>query len=73
MLNELTTYRVIQLGTQCLVDELKSLLAGVKELVGELDFSYHIVSTAAPTANNSQETLTYSKSRSGDGDRNKQE
>ena len=55
---------MIQLGTQCLVDELKALLAGVKELVGELDFSYHIVSTAAPTANNSQETLTYSKSRS---------
>ncbi|RMZ12781.1 hypothetical protein D0862_02544 [Hortaea werneckii] len=40
-----SSFAVIQIGTKCMLDDLRKILAGVKELVGELDFSYHIVST----------------------------
>ncbi|KAI6831905.1 hypothetical protein KC340_g1525 [Hortaea werneckii] len=41
-----SSFAVIQIGTKCMLDDLRKILAGVKELVGELDFSYHVVSTA---------------------------
>lgn len=53
------SFAVIQLGTKCIIDDLKKLLASVKDLVGELDFSYHVVSTADADAEASEETLTY--------------
>ena len=48
-------------GLRCIIDDLKKVVEGVKELVGELDFSYHIVSTNAPSTTQSQVTLTLSK------------
>jgi hypothetical protein len=53
------SFAVIQIGTRCLIDDLKKLLGGVKELVGELDFSYHIVSTADQSRAASREALYY--------------
>jgi hypothetical protein len=38
-------FAVMQVGSRCIIDDLKRLMAGVKDLVGELDFSYHVVST----------------------------
>ena len=57
------SFAVIQIGTKSLIDDLKKLLEGVRELVGELDFSFHTVSTADPSKNVSDETLTYTNSR----------
>ncbi|KAK5738191.1 hypothetical protein LTR17_006221 [Elasticomyces elasticus] len=54
-----SSFAVIQIGTRCVIDDLRKLLALVKELVGELDFSYHVVSTTDATRNNSSETLLY--------------
>lgn len=51
------SFAVTQLGTKCVIDDLKKLLEDVKDLVGELDFSYHVVSTA--DSQESEETLTY--------------
>ena len=58
------SFSVIQLGSKCLLDDLHRLLEGVKELVGELDFSFHIISTADKSREESEETLTYTTSRS---------
>lgn len=57
------SFACIQIVTKNLHDEMKELLASVKELVGELDFSYHIVSTNDRGANELEGTLTYTKSR----------
>ncbi|TKA79513.1 hypothetical protein B0A55_02439 [Friedmanniomyces simplex] len=54
-----SSFAVIQIGTRCVIDDLRKVLQLVKELVGELDFSYHIVSTTDPTRNSSSETLLY--------------
>ncbi|KAF2719769.1 hypothetical protein K431DRAFT_227843 [Polychaeton citri CBS 116435] len=58
------SFAVIQIATRSLIDDLKRLLEGIKELVGELDFSYHIVSTSDQSHNQSEETLTYTPSSS---------
>ena len=55
------SFAVIQIGTKCLVDDLKDLLHGVRELVGELDFSFHIISTSDSSRSGSQEMLMYTK------------
>lgn len=57
-----SSFAVIQLATRCMIDDLREILTGVKELVGELDFSYHVVSTTDSSRSTSEETLTYSKS-----------
>ena len=67
------SYAVIQIGNQCMIEDLKELLAGVKELVGELDFSFHIVSTSDLPSKDSEETLTYTPTRPGDDDRHKRD
>jgi hypothetical protein len=36
-------------------------LVGVRGLVGEMDFSYHVVSTSDSSAHDSEETVTYGK------------
>lgn len=56
------SFAVMQVGTKCIIDDMKRVIAGIKELVGELDFSYHIVSTANASRNESGETLVYAKS-----------
>lgn len=38
-------FAVMAISTRCIHMDLERLLAGVKRLVGELDFSFHIVST----------------------------
>lgn len=58
------SFSVIQLGTKSLLDDLHKLLDGVRELVGELDFSFHIISTSDKSKEDSEETLTYTMSRS---------
>lgn len=37
------SFAVIQIGTRCLSDDLRMLMEGVRELVGELDFSLSVV------------------------------
>ncbi|GAB7357843.1 hypothetical protein MBLNU230_g0014t1 [Neophaeotheca triangularis] len=56
-------FAVLQIGTKCIIDDLKGLLAGVKELVGELDFSYHVVEGEEGEKHLSQETLVFSDGR----------
>jgi len=50
-------FACIQIGTKCVGDDLKALLRDVKELVGELDFSFHVVSTAESSAVASKEDV----------------
>lgn len=58
-----SAFAVIQVGTRCVINDLRSILSAVKELVGELDFSYHIVSTRDPSRNESEVTVTLYSSR----------
>lgn len=58
------SFACTSIATNNLNDEMKDLLAAVKELVGELDFSYHIVSTKEDGAEEPEGTLTYTKTRS---------
>lgn len=51
------SFAVTQLGTKCVLDDLKQLLRDVKELVGELDFSYHVISTSE--LDDAEETVTF--------------
>lgn len=53
------SFAVIQIGTRCLVDDLKKLLRGVKQLVGELDFSYHVISNGDQSRVASREALLH--------------
>ncbi|EMC97852.1 hypothetical protein BAUCODRAFT_67516 [Baudoinia panamericana UAMH 10762] len=38
-----SSFAVIQIATRCVIDDLRKILKGVKDLVGELDFSFHVV------------------------------
>ncbi|KAA8650394.1 uncharacterized protein ATNIH1004_003078 [Aspergillus tanneri] len=40
------TFAVLQISTRCIVGDVERLMRDVKALVGELDFSFHAVSTA---------------------------
>lgn len=59
------SFAVVQIGTKFIHDDLRRLIAGVKELVGELDFSYHIVSTT-DSSRESDETLVYTRTNTAD-------
>lgn len=48
-------FAVMQISTRCIVRDLDLLLKNVREIVGELDFSFHVVSTADAA---SETTLT---------------
>ena len=52
------TFSVTQLGVKCVIDDLKVLLGDVRGLVGELDFSFHVVSTADEEGEG-EETVTF--------------
>ncbi|PKX97326.1 uncharacterized protein P174DRAFT_418298 [Aspergillus novofumigatus IBT 16806] len=43
------TFSVLQISTRCIVGDVERLMRNVKALVGELDFSFHAVSTAHST------------------------
>lgn len=45
----------------------------VKKLVGELDFSFHVVSTNTSSENSSAETLVKNASQQGESGRRKEE
>ncbi|GAB7352514.1 hypothetical protein MBLNU459_g2913t1 [Dothideomycetes sp. NU459] len=59
-------FAVMQISTKCVSDDIKALLADVKELVGELDFSFHVISTQNSTPNDSSDRLL-----DGEGDKGK--
>ncbi|GKZ68801.1 hypothetical protein AnigIFM56816_008033 [Aspergillus niger] len=40
------TFSVLQISTRCIVGDVERLMRDVKALVGELDFSFHAISTA---------------------------
>ncbi|KAH0262671.1 hypothetical protein KCU91_g13251, partial [Aureobasidium melanogenum] len=53
-------FAVMQISTKCIGDDIKALLADIKELVGELDFSFHVISTqdgSMSSSQTSQDTL----------------
>ena len=58
------SFAVIQLGTTGLIDDLRDVLAIVKGLVGELDFSFHVVSTSDLSRHDTEETVVYRPVRS---------
>ncbi|USP81966.1 hypothetical protein yc1106_09240 [Curvularia clavata] len=56
-------FAVMAVSTRCINMELERLLKAVKGLVGELDFSFHIVSTKEDEDRASNETLVQRSSR----------
>jgi hypothetical protein len=66
------SFAVIQIGTKCLVEDLSRLLQGVKELVGEMDFSYHIMKSTNPSRAASSEAL-FTVTRPNDKQQRKEE
>ncbi|KAK3680304.1 hypothetical protein LTR78_000682 [Recurvomyces mirabilis] len=61
------SFAVMQIGTRCIINDLAKILENVKELVGELDFSYHVVSTNDSTRQASEETLVYPRTGGASG------
>jgi hypothetical protein len=66
------SFAVVQIGTKFIYEDLRRLVAGIKDLVGELDFSFHIVSTTDPSRE-SDETLVMTRTRGDTVSRVKQE
>ncbi|OJD30580.1 mfs transporter [Diplodia corticola] len=58
-------FAVIQIATRCIIRDLEKLLKHIKELVGELDFSFHPVSTVESSRNNSVYPLSRRTTRTG--------
>ncbi|KAH7377774.1 hypothetical protein BKA66DRAFT_467191 [Pyrenochaeta sp. MPI-SDFR-AT-0127] len=52
-----TAFAVMAISTRCIHMDIEKLLASVKKLVGEMDFSFHVVSTQESSAASSSETL----------------
>ncbi|KAF2658887.1 hypothetical protein K491DRAFT_592135 [Lophiostoma macrostomum CBS 122681] len=50
-------FAVLQISTSCINMDVEKLLSAVKKLVGELDFSFHVVSTQASSSTSSSQTL----------------
>ncbi|KAL1620009.1 hypothetical protein SLS56_009822 [Neofusicoccum ribis] len=63
-------FAVIQIATRCIIKDLEKLLKNVKELVGELDFSFHAVSTV-DSSRSSMYPLSRKTTRSGTEDTDK--
>lgn len=47
---EYSAFAVIQISAQCLIGDLEKLTKLVKDLVGEIDFSFHAVTTSQSTS-----------------------
>lgn len=62
------SFAVVQIGTRLMIADLKRIVRSVKELVGELDFSYHVVSTADSRL---ASEASFNSSESQKGNRNK--
>ncbi|KAJ5355928.1 Brefeldin A sensitivity protein [Penicillium concentricum] len=71
-------FAVLQISTRCIVGDMDRLLRLVKDLVGELDFSFHAVTTGESMAESRMPSRTgsradlseYASSRPGDRDKN---
>ncbi|KAL1302337.1 hypothetical protein AAFC00_002744 [Neodothiora populina] len=61
-------FAVMQIATRCIGDDLKLLLREIKELVGELDFSFHIFSTRDERSSESSRTTLMSNHGEQDDD-----
>ena len=61
-------FAVMQISTRCIHMDIQKLLSAVKKLVGELDFSFHTVSTQDSSQTTSSETLVKDPSRGGKQD-----
>lgn len=66
-------FAVMQIGTKFIGDDLKALLDDVRELVGELDFSFHVVSTSEHDSAESSRTTLLDDERERSGDKGKRE
>jgi tRNA U38,U39,U40 pseudouridine synthase TruA len=66
-------FAVMAISTRCISMDIERLLKAVKKLVGELDFSFHVVSTNTSSENSSAETLVKSASQRSANGRSKQE
>ncbi|KAI9716245.1 MAG: hypothetical protein M1812_005470 [Candelaria pacifica] len=51
-----SAFAVMQVASRLIIDDLEKLIANVKAVVGEVDFSFHVISTSA-AANASENTL----------------
>ena len=51
----------MSISTRCIHMDIERLLAAVKKLVGELDFSFHVVSTMDSSPASSSATLVRRK------------
>jgi hypothetical protein len=58
-------FAVMSISTRCIHMDIERLLKAVKGLVGELDFSFHVVSTRDGSATSSDETLVKRRSKGG--------
>ncbi|KAJ8115265.1 hypothetical protein OPT61_g3058 [Boeremia exigua] len=56
-------FAVMAVSTRCIGMDVEKLLKAVKKLVGELDFSFHVVSTSASSETSSAETLVKNASQ----------
>jgi hypothetical protein len=56
-----SSFAVVQIGTRLVIDDLRKILRVVKELVGELDFSWHVVGTGKEGKDGEEEMLIYRK------------
>jgi hypothetical protein len=56
-------FAVMAISTRCIGMDIERLLKAVKKLVGELDFSFHVVSTNDSSTTSSSETLVKNTSR----------
>ena len=54
-------FAVMAISTRCINMDLQRLLEGVRKLVGELDFSFHVVSTEGSSG--SEETLVKGRNK----------
>ncbi|KAJ4372705.1 hypothetical protein N0V86_008069 [Didymella sp. IMI 355093] len=66
-------FAVMAISTRCISMDIERLLKAVKKLVGELDFSFHVISTNTSSENSSAETLVKSASQRSANGRNKEE
>ncbi|KAI9810541.1 MAG: hypothetical protein M1827_006214 [Pycnora praestabilis] len=60
-------FAVIQVASTLISDDLKKLIGHVKALVGEVDFSYHVISTTDPGSDNSSSEALFAQESNGKG------
>ena len=64
---------MIQIALRCLIVDLRELLELIKELVGELDFSYHVLGANDPDDAHDEGMLENTRCRTRTGISQKEE